>query len=61
MPMTLMERLEAETNRAVDELLQNPTDHERAAAKSLVMRGAEVALQYIKDIGIVGLPTKMGH
>lgn len=28
MPMTLMERLEAETKRAIDELLWNPTDDE---------------------------------
>ena len=57
MTMTLIERLETEANRAINELLRNPTDHERAAAKSLVMRGAEVTLQYIKDIGLVGIPT----
>jgi hypothetical protein len=57
MPMTLTERLAAEADRAADEIYKNPTEHDRLAAKAMVMRGAEVELQYIKEIGIVGLPT----
>lgn len=53
--MTLKQQLEAEAGRAVEELFDSPTEHDRAVALSLVLRGAETTLEYIKSSGLVGL------
>lgn len=60
MPMTLAERLAAEASRAADEIYKNPTEDDRLAAKAMVLRVEDVALQYIKEIGFVGL-SKIGE
>ena len=53
--MTLKQQLEEEVGRAVEELFDLPTEHDRAVALSLVLRGAGITLEYIKSSGLVGL------
>ena len=53
--MTLKQQLEEEVGKAVEELFDHPTEHDRAVALSLMLRGAEITLEYIKSSGLVGL------
>ena len=53
--MTLKQQLEEEVGKAVEELFDPPTEHDRAVALSLMLRGAEITLEYIKSSGLVGL------
>jgi len=51
--MTLVWGLEIAEGKAMKELFVNPTEHDRAIVKSLLARGAEVALDYVKESGLL--------
>ena len=53
--MMLKQQLEEEVGKIVEELFDHPTEHDRAVALSLMLRGAEIILEYIKSSGLVGL------
>jgi len=53
--MPLKAQLEAEAGKAAVELFDHPTEHDRVVALALLLRGAEITLDYIKTSGLVGL------
>ena len=54
--MTLTEQIVAEVERAAEETFAHPSAHDRAVVLSLMVRGAQIALDYVKSSGMVGDP-----
>jgi hypothetical protein len=52
--MTLTEQIVAEVERAAEDTFAHPSAHDRAVVLSLMVRGAQIALDYVKSSGMAG-------